>query len=425
MVEIRPFRAIRYTKKAGDPRNLITLPYDKIDPVMQKNYYNKSPYNYCRLILPMEENKYEIARERIQQWTNEGVLDKEDRPAIFVSKQEFKISGRNCVRTGFVAALQLYSYSENIVFPHEVTYSEPKTDRLNMLRTVQKDLEPVFLIYSDPENTTTDFFSETTRTKPAIEVVDSRGIKNSLWKITHPHEIEFLEKEMKNKKLVITDGHHRYESAIAYRDERRAQEEWTQDSPFNFHMCYMVPVQDEGLLALPTHRLLKQFKLSQEALQRLKQFFDIAEITPNVEAAESYLNDHIEEHAVCIYDGLKAYGLILKDEKKIADVVDAGCPKEVCILDVVVLRDLIFKHVIKTGEMKMDEHILYAESTRSAFEKVNSGEAGLAFLVNPIDPKVVWEIAQKHWRLPEKSTNFYPKPVSGLVMMDISVEERL
>jgi uncharacterized protein (DUF1015 family) len=187
----------------------------------------------------------------------------------------------------------------------------------------------------------------------------------------------------------------------------------------------MVPVQDEGLLALPTHRLLKQFKLSQEALQRLKQFFDIAEITPNVEAAESYLNDHIEEHAVCIYDGLKAYGLILKDEKKIADVVDAGCPKEVCILDVVVLRDLIFKHVIKTGEMKMDEHILYAESTRSAFEKVNSGEAGLAFLVNPIDPKVVWEIAQKHWRLPEKSTNFYPKPVSGLVMMDISVEERL
>jgi uncharacterized protein (DUF1015 family) len=425
LVEIRPFRAIRYTEKAGDPRNLITLPYDKIDPDMQKDYYDKSPYNYCRLILPMEGDKYEIARQRIRQWINEGILDKDDQPAIFVLRQEFKLSGRSCVRTGLIGALRLYSYSENIVFPHEVTYSEPKADRLNMLRTVQKDLEPVFLIYSDPEKTTTAFFSEITKSKPIVEVIDSDGTKHTIWKIANPQKIEFLKKEMQNKKLVITDGHHRYESAIAYRDEKRRKEEWTQDSAFNFHMCYMVPVQDEGLVALPTHRLLKQFKLSQEALQELKQFFNVAEITPTVEATESYLNDHIQEHAVCIYDGLNAYGLILKDEKKIADVIDNDCPKEVCLLDVVVLRDIIFKHVIKTGEIKMGEHILYAESTKSAFEKVNSGEAGLAFLVNPIDPKIVWEIAQKHWRLPEKSTNFYPKPVSGLFMMDISSGEKL
>jgi uncharacterized protein (DUF1015 family) len=425
LVEIRPFRAIRYTEKAGDPRNLITLPYDKIDPDKQKNYYNKSPYNYCRLILPVEEDKYEIARQRILQWTNEGILHKDDQPAIFVYRQEFKLSGRNCVRTGLIGALRLHSYSENIVFPHEVTYPEPKADRLSMLRTVQKDLEPVFLIYSDPEKTTTDFFSKTAKTKPTVEVDDSLSIKHILWKITDSQKIEFLEKEMKNKKLVITDGHHRYESAIAYRDEQRRRDDWTEDSAFNFHMCYMVPIQDEGLVALPTHRLLKQFKLSQEALQKLTQFFNVAAITPTVEATENYLNDHIREHAVCIYDGLKAYGLILKDEKKIAHAVDAGCPEEVCLLDVVVLRDLIFKHVIKTGEMRMDENILYAESTRSAFERVNSGEAGSAFLVNPIDPKVVWEIAQKHWRLPEKSTNFYPKPVSGLLMMDISAGENI
>jgi len=392
---------------------------------MQKDYYDKSPYNYCRLILPMEGDKYEIARQRILQWTNEGILDKDDQPAIFVLRQEFELSGRNCVRTGLISALRLYSYSENIVFPHEVTYSEPKADRLNMLRTVQKDLEPVFLIYSDPENVTTDFFSETTKSKPTIEVVDAYGIKHVLWKINDPKKIESLRKEMRKKKLVITDGHHRYESAIAYRDEMRHQEEWTEDSAFNFHMCYMVPIQDGGLVALPTHRLLKQLKLSHEALQKLKQFFNVVEIIPTVEAMEIYLHDHIEEHALCVYDGLKAYGLILKEEKKIADAIEAGCPEEVCLLDVVVLRDLIFKHVIKTGEMKMDENILYAESTKSAFEKVKSGEAGLAFLVNPIDPKVVWEIAQKHWRLPEKSTNFYPKPVSGLVMMDISDGEKI
>jgi len=373
----------------------------------------------------VEEDKYEIARQRILQWTNKDILNKDEQPAIFVFRQEFKLSGRNWVRTGLIGALRLYSYSENIVFPHEVTYPEPKADRLNMLRKVQKDLEPVFLIYSDPEKTTTDFFSKIAKTKPAVEMVDSYSIKHVLWKITDPQKIEFLEKEMQNKKLVITDGHHRYESAIAYRDEQRRKNEWTEDSAFNFHMCYMVPVQDQGLVALPTHRLLKQSKLSQETLQKLKQFFNVSEIIPTVAATESYLNDHIQEHAICIYDGLKTYGLILKDEKKIAEVIDAGCPEEVCLLDVVVLRDLIFKHVIKTGEMKMDEHILYAESTRSAFERVTSGEAGLAFLVNRIDPKVVWEIAQKRWRLPEKSTDFYPKPLSGLMMMDISTEENL
>jgi uncharacterized protein (DUF1015 family) len=187
----------------------------------------------------------------------------------------------------------------------------------------------------------------------------------------------------------------------------------------------MVPVQDEGLVALPTHRLLKQLKLSDETLEKLKQFFTVEEVAPTVEAAERYLQDHAKQHAVCVYDGLKAYGLILKYAKKVADIIEAGCPEDACLLDVVLLRDLIFKHVIKTGEMRMDEHILYAETTREAFKKVNSGEAGLAFLVNPIDPKIIWEIAQKHWRLPEKSTNFYPKPVSGLVMMDISAGENL
>jgi len=164
LVDIRPFRAIRYTEKAGDPQNLITLPYDKIDSSMQRSYYSKSPYNYCRLILPMEENKYEVAGQRISQWTREGILAKDEQSAVFVSRQEFILLGKTCVRTGIIAALRLYSYNENVVFPHEITYSEPKADRLNMLRRVQKNLEPVFLIYSDPENRTVDFFAETSKT---------------------------------------------------------------------------------------------------------------------------------------------------------------------------------------------------------------------------------------------------------------------
>ena len=418
MVDIKPFKAIRYTKKAGDPKNLITQPYDKIDPALQREYYGKSAYNYCRLILPIENNKYETAQQRIRKWLSEGILSKDEEPAFFVSRQEFQLNGKTCTRTGLIAAMRLYSYGENMVFPHEVTYKEPIADRLNMLRAVQKDLEPVFLIYSDPEKVTADFFSETTKTKPTVEVEDSFSVKHAIWRVTDPTKLELVQKAMENKKLVITDGHHRYESALAYRDERREKEKWTKDSAFNFHMCYMVPVQDEGLVVLPTHRLLRDSKLTNDALTALKQFFTVSEISPTVEALDTFLKNHKKEHAFCIYTSTKAYSLLLKNEK------NAGCPKETCLLDVMILRDVVFKHIMKVGELKMDAHILYAESTRSALEKVDSGQAKLAFLVNPINPEMVWQIAQKNWRLPEKSTDFYPKPVSGLMMMDISSEEK-
>jgi uncharacterized protein (DUF1015 family) len=426
LVDIRPFRAIRYTEKAGDPADLITQPYDKISSALQKEYYGKSDYNYCRLILPMENNKYEAAQQRIQKWLSEGILSKDEKPAVFVSRQEFKLSGRTCIRTGLIAALRLYSYGEGMVFPHEVTYKEPKTDRLNMLRAGQKDLEPVFLIYSDPEKVTVDFFAEVTKkTKPAVEVEDSFGVKHAIWKVTAPEKLEFVRKAMAEKKLVITDGHHRYESAVAYRNEMREKNGYTEDSAFNFHMCYMVPVQEEGLAVLPTHRLLTESKFTSEVLAALKQFFTVSEVSPTIEALNGFLKSHEKEHAFCIYDGSKAYGLLLKDETTASELINAGCPKEACLVDVVILRDVIFKHVMKVGELKMDEHILYAESTRSALEKVDSGQAKMAFLVNPVDPETVWQIAQKNWRLPEKSTDFYPKPVSGLTMMDISPEEKL
>jgi uncharacterized protein (DUF1015 family) len=425
MVDIRPFRAIRYTERAGDPKNLITQPYDKIDYGLQKEYYKRSAYNYCRLILPMEENKYETARQRIQEWMREGILAKDEEPAVFVSRQEFELFGRTRIRTGLTAALRLYPYNENVVFPHEVTYEEPKADRLNMLRAVQKDLEPVFLIFSDPESKFINFLAEITEAQPIIEVEDSSRVKHAVWRVIDPQKIKLLQKALEGKALVITDGHHRYESALAYRDERRMREEWTEDPAFNFHMSYMVPVQDEGLVVLPTHRLLKNFGLTSDTLQKLSRLFAISEMDPTVKALEGFLESHKKEHAFCVYDGSRAYGLLLKDEKTVSELVNTSNSKKAHLLDVMILRDVVFKAIMKTGELKIDEDILYAESTRSALEKVDSGEAKLAFLLNCVDPETVWQIAQKHERLPEKSTDFYPKPVSGLMMMDISPEEKL
>lgn len=424
MVDIKPFRAIHYTKEAGDLKNLITQPYDKIDNALRKEYYEKSTYNYCRLILPMEESKYEIAQQRIQKWMHDGILAKDEEPAFFVCRQEFKLSGRTYIRTGLIAALRLYSYSENVVFPHEVTYGEPKADRLQMLRTVQKDLEPVFLIFSDSKNGVINFFAEATKARPITEVEDSFKVKHTVWRVTDRQRIEFVQNALKDKTLVITDGHHRYESAIAYRDERRKQEGLTKDLAFNFHMSYIVPVQDEGLVILPTHRLLKNFSLTNDIWQKLREFFKVSEIEPGVEALEGFLESHQKEHAFCIYDGSRAYGLLLRNGKTTSELADSSTSKT-HLLDVVVLRDIVFKRIMETGELKIDEDILYVGSTKSAVEKVDSGEAKLAFLVNCITPETVWQIAQEHERLPEKSTDFYPKPVSGLMMMDISPREKL
>jgi len=425
LVDIRPFRAITYTPKAGDPAGLITQPYDKIDQAQQKEYYEKSPYNYCRLILPLEPNKYEIANQRISAWLKEGAMTKESEPAIFISRQEFTLDGKCYQRMGIIAALRLYDYSENMVYPHERTYKAPKTDRLNMLRTVQKDLEPVFLMYQDPEGKTIRFMEEVAKTQSMVQVTDSLGVKHTVWKVSDPKKIGGLQAVLFAKTVVINDGHHRYESAVAYRDEMRAKGKWSPDDAFNFHMSYIVPVQEEGLIVLPTHRLLKNYKLTDDLVYAFKFFFEVLDIEPSVVALENFLQCHLEEHAFGVYDGKKAYGLLLKHDKAVYEFVNANVSKETKIFDVVILRDIVFRFILKTGELNIDDTILYVRWAKEAVEKVNNGEADIAFLVNPISAKTVAEIAVQHEVLPEKSTDFYPKLVSGLVMMDISTAEKL
>jgi uncharacterized protein (DUF1015 family) len=248
--------------KAGPTENLITQPYDKIDAATQKQYYEASPYNYCRLILPTEADKYNVANQRISQWLKEGVMARESQPAFYIARQEFTINGKKVARTGIIAAVELHPYSENVVFPHEQTFSAPKADRLNMLRTVQKDLEPVFLMFQDPEEKSIKFMAEVAETQPAIQTTDSLGVHHTVWKVTEPSKIKELREILAPKPVVINDGHHRYESAVLYRDEMRSKGNWTADQAFNYHMCYIVPVQEKGLVVLPTHRLLKQYKLT-------------------------------------------------------------------------------------------------------------------------------------------------------------------
>ena len=230
---------------------------------------------------------------------------------------------------------------------------------------------------------------------------------------------------MAAKTVVITDGHHRYESALAYRDEKRREKGWSDEVAFNFHMSLFVPLEDEGLVVLPTHRLLRRFELTDEGLDALRQFFTVTEIEASVAGLDSFLEAHSSEHAFAVYTKGRAYGLDLRHRPQVYEFIRAKSSKETKVYDVVILHDVIFKSILKIGELKMDEDILYERWTKAAVDRVDSGEAKVAFLVNPISAEMVWQIAHQHERMPEKTTDFYPKPVSGLTMMDIANGEKL
>jgi len=425
LVDIRPFKAISYTPKAGPIEDLITQPYDKIDLEMQKQYYDMSPYNFCRIILPIESDKYNTANQRISGWLKEGIMAKESQPAFYVSRQDFTLHGKSISRSGIIAAVKLHPYSENIVFPHEATFKAPKADRLNMLRVLQKDLEPVFLMYQDPEEKTIAYMAEVTKNKPVIETTDSLGVKHTVWKVSDQDKIAEIRSLIAPKVVVINDGHHRYESAVLYRDEIRSRGNWSEDQALNYYMCYMVPVQEKGLVVLPTHRLLKNYRLTTDVIDGLKCFFMVSEIDPTVKSIKDFLVSHISEHAFCAYDGTKACGLILKHDPPIYDFITKTVSNETKVFDVVILRDIVFKQVLKTEKLKIDDNIFYERWVKDAVAKVDNDEASIAFFVNPIKAETIAEVAVQHEVLPEKSTDFYPKLVSGLVLMDVSDGEKL
>ncbi|MGM0510167.1 MAG: DUF1015 domain-containing protein [Thermoplasmatota archaeon] len=425
MVDIRPFKGIQYDKdKIEDMEKVITQPYDKITDEMRDKYYADSEYNYCRLILPKEENRYEMAATRVQNWLREGVLNKEISPGIYVYYQDFEVLGEEYTRKGFISAVKLHPFEEGIVLPHEQTHKGPKIDRLNMLTATEKNLEAGFMLYTDPDETTIDIFDETAKGDPLYEATDEYGVHNRVWKIEDGGKIKEVEKILSGEQVVIADGHHRYETAVTFRDTLREKNpDWQEDDAFNWRMTFMVPVEDPGLVVLPGHRLLLEHSISQEHLEELEKYFDMEEI--DLEKAEDFLDDNKDISSFVIYDGEKAISARMKSRDAVEQFMGDDYSEDYKELDVVVLRDVIFNGIMNTGGLKIDETISYERWSKDAIKRVDEGEAKVAFLVNATKPEQVLNVAKNGERMPQKSTDFYPKADSGFTMMDIEPGERL
>ncbi|MHA1503633.1 MAG: DUF1015 domain-containing protein [Candidatus Heimdallarchaeota archaeon] len=425
MVDIRPFKGIRYTSKAGDLANLVAQPYDNITAEMQEDYYAKSEYCFCRLNLPIEENRYEVSKERVNKWMDEGIFKQDNKDGFYVYYQDFELNGKKMIRKGFFAAVKLVPFKEGIVLPHEWTHKGPKIDRLNMLKATQKFLEPGFMLYNDPDKVTIKIFDEVAAGEPDMDVIDSLGVRNRVWKLEDLDKIKIIQDvfELPPGQIVVADGHHRYETACGYSEEvRNTRSNWSEDDAVNFRMTLLVAIQDEGLTILPTHRVIKGYNIDDKAWKELKDYFDVTEIKK--EEIQSFMDSH-DKHAFVIYTKGKAYGLKLTHIKYVDNFLKEDHADSYRDLDVVIVREVIFNGIIKTKDLKIDKSIFYIRWLKDALKKVDDGEADIAVVMNATKASQVLDTSKKNERMPSKSTDFYPKMISGLVMQDVGIGEVL
>ena len=402
LANIFPFQPYRYASAAGPIQNLVTQPYDKISPAMQRHYLEVSPYNLVRVILGERkpddnetENVYTRATRTMQEWISSGIWARDAEPGMFAYFQEFVVpdTGERLVRKSFIALGQVEEYSAGIVFRHEQTLSGPKKDRMELLKHTHTHFEPIFMLYPDPSGLIDELLDQAAAAPPVAEVTDEYGAIHRIWKVGAGKHIQQL---MSDKKLLIADGHHRYETAMAFQ----------RDHPHlpgaNRMIMAFVNMHSPGLKILATHRLVSGVDPT-GFLTAAAAGFDVREIASldDLKAAWAAAGDRSIIGAAI---GDKLYQL--------EDRTARGA------LDVRVLHEgLLGKALGITEEAVRDEkHIRYIRGIDAAVEEVRKGAAQIAFLLKPTSVQQVADTSFSGGVMPQKSTDFYPKLLSGMVM---------
>lgn len=448
MSEILPFRGTRYNNQIiDDLSKVISPPYDVISKEMQEALYQRHPNNIVRIILTKDEgdenfaDKYTQAANYFRTWRSEGILIEDHQPSLYLYEQEFKLpDGSRKSRKGFFALLKIQDYSEGGVRAHEHTFAGPKADRFKLLQATRANLSPIFLIYKDPERTVAELIEQRMRgSRPWATVTDDDGVVHRLWVVSKKDFIAAVREQMLPKELFIADGHHRYETAVAYRNFMREQTGLKDGrQPFDYTMVYLTHAEQDGLVILPTHRALSKSLMNEidfkEAFEELKETFDITSEKVDLAKGESLATKITEKIAelgkkrtsfAMIEASGKVHYLQLKKSAKPEELIDAeDMPDVVKRLDVSVLHHYIINRVfIGNPEFELEEdECFYVRDVGKLFEMLRSKKATLAFVMNATPMEQVLEIVAAGIKMPHKSTYFHPKLADGLVMRDMALE---
>jgi uncharacterized protein (DUF1015 family) len=428
MADILPFRALRYDLDRVSASQVVTQPYDKITPAMQERYYEASTHNLVRIILGRREpqdnavnNVYTRAASFSREWRAQGILRQDSSPSVYAYTQTFTApSGSSFERRGFIALGRVEDYSARVVFRHEQTLAKPKADRLDLLRATRIHYEQLFLLYEDTGEI--DSFLMTDRnTTPAIDVADEYGVAHRVWQISDASVIRAVQDAMRDKKLVIADGHHRYETALNFRNECRAAVGAQSDpqSPYEFVMMTFVNMNDRGLLILPTHRVVHSLESfsAEDFRDQSRELSQVEEIDPALDAARATALLRERGHAGTVLLAVTANrAFLIHSPKPTGERFLAGLSPRQRSLDVVLLHRCLLEGVLKLSEesIRNQQNLSYLREASEALAQVRQGEANVAFLMNPCRVQQVRDVAFAGEVMPQKSTDFYPKLLSGL-----------
>jgi uncharacterized protein (DUF1015 family) len=436
MASIYPFRAWRYNLSSVRLDDVVTQPYDKISPAMQQAYYQRSPYNLVRIILGLPElfdaergeSVYTRAARDFKAWREEGILVQEKDPCIFAYAQRFRVPGSEDVkeRRGFIALGKLHDYAEQVVFRHEQTLSKPKSDRLNLLKATQAHFGQIFMLYSDPAGSVEKILYEGSGPADA-EVTDEYGVLHRIWRVSDPATIRMLTSTMADKKLIIADGHHRYETALNYAKEHVAEPgriehdalELPQPAyPEAAVMMTFVNMDSDGLVILPTHRVVHDLSgFDPAAFARAAAEFFTVEPLP-AGGAPSYIDALRSQTGPSFVAVTRTGAYLLRSKSEPAATALAGLPENQRQLDLSHLHTIILDRLLGLDAEKVREqtNIRYLRDAGEAVEQVRRGEADVAFLTNPVTMGQLREVAFAGSVMPQKSTDFFPKLLSGLAI---------
>jgi len=432
MAKIYPFRALRYDPSKVSPAQVVTQPYDKISPTMQDRYYAASPYNLVRIILGKTEpgdddhaNVYSRAAASLKHWRAEQVLVRDAEASIYLYTQTFAVPGDPMAvqveRRGFIAAGQLEEYDRKVVFRHEQTLSKPKADRLNLLQATQSHFGQIFMLYSDPAGAVDSALQQ--GRPPDVEVADEYDVIHRMWKVSDPAIIAKVQIAMADKQLIIADGHHRYETALNHRNAMRQRSGNNGDAPYERLMMTFVNMDSPGLVVLPTHRVVFGFDAFDVTAMKAKlgKYFDVEDLGPVTDAksAVDQLRDAGNVRSALLAVTAKG-AYVLRSKPTQDSPALAGQSERQRGLDVVQLHKLVLEETLGMSEedIRDQKHLKYVRDAKEAVEEVRRG-ANVAFLMNPVRMEQVRDIAFGGEVLPQKSTDFFPKLLSGLTIYSL------
>lgn len=431
MTAIIPFKGLRYnTERIHNLANVVTPPYDIIDETAQARYYALHPANIIRLELGLTfpqdtaaNNRYTRAQQYLEKWIEDKTLLHDINPSIYLYQQEFLLDGQKMLRHGFIAGVKVEPYEKGNILPHEETLSKPKADRLQLMHATKSNFSSIFALYADERKIIDSMLLAAAGSRPPdMEVTDEADEIHRLWVIDNKQVIDEISKLMAMKSIYIADGHHRYETALAYAGEMAEQ-----GIPgYDYIMTTLVNLYDEGLVVLPTHRAvghIGNFSLNL-FLEQLSSLFNVETMPENItlgDLMQKMAAAH-NQHVFAMYNGISFFLLTLQDEEKAFSLLPAQNSAAWKKLDVAILDNLILDQLLGIGEIERrnQENLNYSRSAEWIKESIDNKQYQLGFFINATRVQEIVDVAEAGDKMPQKSTYFYPKLLTGLVINDLS-----